>query len=270
MVTSRSSPRYGSARSSRSSGRKKSSQWVRTTRRAPTARRSRPSSCGCTPRSGRRAGRCRGRRRRRCARPAPRRRSRRCPAAARCAAGVLDEDRPGLAALVRRGLDRRHDRLGDRAREPVRRAVVRLDQREREPAVRHRLAGRGDPDPVGRQPVPAADVRRRLAADEHRAGLVRDDGGVHRVVEVGVHGAPREPVDAGAGQHGVDPRGSGATLPSPTFASDGREKNPSVITAVSPSSSSRLATPRNVTRRRPPAAVRRTGRRTGRCRGGRA
>ena len=38
IETSRSSPAYGSARSGFVSGRKKSSQWVSTTRRAPTAR----------------------------------------------------------------------------------------------------------------------------------------------------------------------------------------------------------------------------------------
>ena len=38
MDTSKSSPAYGKARNGFDSGRKKSSQWMRTTRRAPTAR----------------------------------------------------------------------------------------------------------------------------------------------------------------------------------------------------------------------------------------
>ena len=100
IVTSRSSPGYGSARSGRSRARKKSSQCVSTTRARRRPRPSRPSRCGCSPRSGRRAGRAEvgdvG--------PASGERPGTKPAlpwtSAVAPAGVLDQHRPGLAALV--------------------------------------------------------------------------------------------------------------------------------------------------------------------------
>src|SRR5664279_1240575 len=48
--------------------------------------------------------------------------------------------------------------------------------------------------------------------------------------------------------------GLGASLPNATLRREGREKKPSVITALSPSSSSNVETPRNVTARSPVAA----------------
>jgi hypothetical protein len=54
--------------------------------------------------------------------------------------------------------------------------------------------------------VPPADHGRRPASDEHGSGPLGDHGGVHRVIEVGVHRRHGvEPVDAGPRERGVDP-----------------------------------------------------------------
>ncbi|WP_215816841.1 hypothetical protein [Pimelobacter sp. 30-1] len=127
------------------------------------------------------------------------------------AAVVLDQDRPGLAAAVGVHLDRRYDGRGDRAREAVGRAVLRLQPGQPEAADRHRLAGDHDRDPVGGQAAAVTDVRGRRPSVEGGAGPRGDGRGVHRVVVVGVHRRHRvEPVDPGTAQRRVDPGRVGA------------------------------------------------------------
>ncbi|OBI66371.1 hypothetical protein A5706_13885 [Mycobacterium sp. E796] len=62
-----------------------------------------------------------------------------------------------------------------------------LHQRYVEGAQANRLTRRRDDDAVPGQPVSAADVGGRLAADQPRAGAVGDQRGVQHVVDVGVH-----------------------------------------------------------------------------------
>ena len=152
-------------------------------------------------------------------------------------------------------LDRRHDRLVDGAGEPVGRAVVgdhegQGEGRRTTPARRRRRPGSG----------PRAGHRRgrRWPWTRHRPASRRS--------------ARRRPRSPSRGRSGSAP---GTTAPSrrrpspkptacspasmrstsgvigrtTTFSSEGREKNPSNITADSPSSNSSVATPRNVTAR---------------------
>ena len=118
-------------------------------------------------------------------------------------------------------------------------------------ANRHdQFGGVDDDDRSGESPLAATDVRRRGTADEAGAGAFGDHGRIQRVVVVGVHRKHRvrrqypEPPPGSrryARFAGADP------APVRTRGSDGRVKNPSVNSADSPSPTSRVDTPAQVT-----------------------
>ena len=253
-------------------GRKKSSQWIRTTSVAPTgSHRVLPVASDVT--------------RAPLASPVARRRGRRPP---RRVAGqrVLhvtgaalhqhpaghrswrEEHRPGLAAPVGRPwpagttgsvMTRGIGRAGN-ARDDHEAALEAPELRPRSPGDDGRIWSSA-------QPARPTEVRGRRPADERCPGPRGHDGGVEARGRSGWHRHARvKPGARRRAQSGVDPvvgpaRSAAAR---PAAARPGEE--PVDSTADSPSSNSSVATPRKVTAKPSSRAAHRTGRGSGRCR----